>query len=88
MLISHHGEPEYGAAVRPSFLEAEILSQLDTLDANIYEIESVVKGVQPGGFSTKVWALNDRKFYNHGRKIPVTDVTFRFASEKNEKTEN
>ena len=82
MLISHHGEPEFGAAVRPSFLEAEILSQLDTLDANIYEIESVVKGVQPGGFSTKVWALNDRKFYNHGRKTPVTDVTISFASDK------
>ena len=82
MLISHHGLPEFGAAVRPSFLEAEILSQLDTLDANIYEIEAVVKGVQSGGFSTKVWALNDRKFYNHGRKIPVTDVTIRFNSEK------
>ena len=80
MLISHHGEPEFGAAVRPSFLEAEILSALDTLDANIYEIESVVKGVQPGGFSTKVWALNDRKFYNHGRKEPVTDVRFTFTS--------
>ena len=84
MLISHHGEPEFGAAVRPSFLEAEILSQLDTLDANIYEIETVVKGVQPGGFSTKVWALNDRKFYNHGRKTPVTDVTIHFASDKKE----
>lgn len=82
MLISHHGLPEFGAAVRPSFLEAEILSQLDTLDADIYEIESVVKGVQSGGFSNKVWALNDRKFYNHGRKIPVTDVTIRFNSEK------
>lgn len=82
MLISHHGQPEFGAAVRPSFLEAEILSQLDTLDADIYEIESVVKGVQSGGFSNKVWALNDRKFYNHGRKFPVTDVTIRFESDK------
>ncbi len=82
MLISHHGEPEFGAAVRPSFLEAEILSALDTLDANIYEIENVVKGVQPGGFSVKVWALNDRRFYNHGRKEPVTDVNFTFASEE------
>ena len=45
MLISHHGIPEYGAAVRPLFLEAEILSALDTLDANIYEIENVLKTV-------------------------------------------
>lgn len=74
MLISHHGIPEYGAAVRPLFLEAEILSALDTLDADIYEIESVVKGVEKGGFSNKVWALDDRKFYNHGRKKTDTQV--------------
>ena len=74
MLISHHGNPEYGAAVRPLFLEAEILSALDTLDADIYEIENVVKDVSPGAFTNKVWALEDRKFLNHGRKPVVTDV--------------
>lgn len=74
MLISHHGKPEYGAAVRPCFLEAEILSTLDTLDADIYEIENAVKGVEPGGFSNKLWALDDRKFFNHGRKNTVTEV--------------
>lgn len=78
MLISHHGIPEYGCAVRPAFLEAEILSALDTLDADIYEIENVVKGVDVGGFSNKVWALDDRKFFNHGRKDIVTDVTLKF----------
>lgn len=76
MLISHHGEPEFGAAVRPLFLEAEILSALDTLDADIYEIENVVKDVTPGAFTNKVWALEDRKFYHHGRKPIVTDVNF------------
>ena len=76
MLVSHHGVPEYGAAVRPLFLEAEILSALDTLDANIYEIENVVKDVAPGGFSNKIWALDDRKFHSHGRKKVGTDVTF------------
>ncbi|MCD7828590.1 MAG: HD domain-containing protein [Clostridiales bacterium] len=67
MLISHHGEPEYGAASRPLFLEAEVLSALDSLDANIYEIENALNGVDAGSFSTKQWALDDRKFYNHGR---------------------
>ncbi len=76
MLISHHGIPEYGVAVRPLFLEAEILSALDTLDADIYEIESVVRDIMPGAFTNKVWALEDRKFYNHGRKPIVTDVNF------------
>ena len=68
MLISHHGEPDFGVAVRPCTLEAEILSQLDNLDAKVYEIENALKEVAPGEFSAKQWALNDRRFYNHGRK--------------------
>ncbi|MBQ7637278.1 MAG: HD domain-containing protein [Clostridia bacterium] len=82
MLLSHHGIPDYGAAVRPLFLEAEILSALDTLDADIYEIESTVKDITPGAFSNKVWALEDRKFLNHGRKKTVTDVDFNWRIEK------
>lgn len=68
MIISHHGEPEFGAAVRPMFLEAEILSQLDKLDATIYEITSAVSEVQTGEFTGRQWALDNRKLYNHGRK--------------------
>lgn len=74
MLISHHGEPEFGAAVRPLFLEAEILSELDSLDANIYEIENCLQDVAPHEFSQRQWALNDRKFYHHGRKVPEMKV--------------
>lgn len=74
MLLSHHSEPEFGAAVRPQFLEAEILAQLDLLDARIYEIESTVMGIDSGSFSTRQWALDNRKFLNHGRKNLSTDV--------------
>lgn len=74
MLISHHGIPDFGAAVRPLFLEAEILSALDSLDANIYEIENAVKDVNSGEFTARMWALDDRKFYNHGRKDVSTNV--------------
>ena len=74
MLISHHGEPEFGAATRPLFLEAEILSELDSLDANIYEIENSLSDVAPFDFSNRQWALHDRRFYNHGRKAPETKV--------------
>ena len=35
MVLSHHGEPDFGAAVRPAFLEAELLSELDLMDAMI-----------------------------------------------------
>ncbi len=74
MIASHHGEPEYGAAVRPLFLEAEILSQLDLMDANIYEINSALGCIAPGEFTSRMWSLQDRKFYHHGRKTVTTDV--------------
>lgn len=67
MVLSHHGVPEYGAAVRPLFLEAEILSDLDSLDAKIYEINSATSKVNSGEFTDRVWALDNRKLYNHGR---------------------
>lgn len=67
MIISHHGEPEFGAAMRPMFLEAEILSSLDTLDAKIYEIEQACRSVEPGEFTPRQWALDNRKLYNHDR---------------------
>lgn len=68
MILSHHGEPDFGAAVRPMFLEAEILSQLDLLDARIYEISQAVSEVEPGDFTPRQWALDNRKIYNHGLK--------------------
>ncbi len=68
MLISHHGEPEFGAAVRPLFIEAEVLCQLDTLDATVYEMAQSIGEVKTGEFTQRQWALDNRKLYNHGRK--------------------
>ncbi len=68
MVLSHHGEPEFGAAVRPMFLEAELLSQLDLMDARIYEISQAVSETEAGSFTPRQWALENRKLYNHGLK--------------------
>ena len=66
MILSHHGIPDYGAAVRPMFLEAEILSTLDALDATIYEINDATSKVADGEFTDRQWALDNRKLYRHG----------------------
>ncbi len=68
MLISHHGEPEFGAAVRPMFLEAELLSELDLMDARVYQISHAIENIEKNEFSSRLWALNDRKIFNHGEK--------------------
>lgn len=76
MLISHHGKLEFGAAVRPSFIEAEILSQLDLFDANMYEMAEAVGGVKSGEFTGRLWMLDNRKMFNHGRTLvePKADL--------------
>lgn len=65
MVLSHHGEPDFGAAVRPSFLEAELLSELDLMDARIYQIHEATSPLQKGAFTNRMWALEDRKMYQH-----------------------
>ncbi len=74
MILSHHGEPEYGAAVRPLFLEAELLSQLDLMDARIYEIMDATNGIEKGEFTNRLWALEDRKFYKYNDEKLKVDL--------------
>lgn len=76
MILSHHGVPEYGSPVRPMFLEAEILSSLDSLDATIYEINDATSKVSVGEFTDRKWALDDRKLYNHGLADTNHNVNF------------
>lgn len=66
MILSHHGVPEFGSPVKPMFLEAEILSSLDTLDAKIFEINTATQKVEKGKFTERQWALDNRRLYNHG----------------------
>ena len=78
MLISHHGTPEFGAAVRPMVLEAELLSMLDNMDATVNQITNAIQTVEPGGFSAKLWSLDQRKFY---RPIAGDDPAEKFHAE-------
>ena len=68
MVLSHHGEPDFGSPVRPLFIEAEVLNQLDTMDAKIYEMAQELEKVKPGEFTDRVWALDQRKLYKHTEK--------------------
>ena len=74
MLISHHGAPEFGAAQRPMFPEAEVLSELDLLDSRIYEMKQALEGVKEDNFSQRQWALENRKLYQHGLQGAQTDA--------------
>ena len=62
LLLSHHGEPEFGAAVVPVTLEAILLSTIDRLDAHIFQITNAIKNEQDksGDFTQKIYGLERR----------------------------
>lgn len=64
MILSHHYEPEFGSPKRPLFPEAEVLHYLDILDARMYDMEEAVRNTEPGGFSDRIWTLDNRRIYN------------------------
>lgn len=66
MLVSHHGKAEWGAAKEPMFIEAELLSQLDVLDARMYELHSATKEADENTFSAPQRPLGGKIVYNHG----------------------
>jgi len=68
MVLSHHGEPEFGAAVRPMFIEAELLSELDLMDSRIFEMKEALSDTKADDFSNRLWAMDNRKLFNHNRK--------------------
>ncbi|NNF42938.1 MAG: HD domain-containing protein [Phycisphaerales bacterium] len=66
ILISHHGQLEFGAAKVPSTPEAIFVSQLDDLDAKTQlAITAAARGDESAGtaeFTDKVWALGTRLY--------------------------
>ena len=63
MLLSHHGNPEYGSPRLPMVPEAEVLSVCDLLDSRLYEMHAALETVAPGGFTERIWALDNRQLY-------------------------
>ncbi|MEE0834886.1 MAG: TraI domain-containing protein [Clostridia bacterium] len=63
-ILSHHGEPEFGAAVRPCCAEAELLSYIDLIDSRMEIYAETFEGMEKGQFSGRVYAL-DKKIFNH-----------------------
>ncbi len=63
MMLSHHGEAEFGSPRKPMFPEAEVLHWVDLLDARMNEMQTALSKLKPGVFSEKIWSL-DRRLYH------------------------
>lgn len=64
LLLSHHGQYEFGSPKRPKFIEAVILSFIDDLDSKINGIQTHIdKEPNREGSWTSYHRLYDRYFY-------------------------
>ena len=68
IVMSHHGVPEFGSPKPPMFPEAEIVSEVDLLDARLFEMYDALSGIVTGGFTERLWALDNRQLYKHGHE--------------------
>ena len=64
LLLSHHGEPEFGAAVRPLCAEAELLSLIDAVDSRMEIYRETYDTMEPDTFSPRIFAL-EKKVFRH-----------------------
>lgn len=63
MILSHHGEYEYGSPVLPMIPEAEILHYIDNIDARMNVFSKIYEGINDGEFTPRQFALENRAFY-------------------------
>lgn len=66
MILSHHGLLEYGSPERPQLLEAEILHQLDELDASIMTVQTALAQTAPSDYTERLFSMDNRRFYRPG----------------------
>lgn len=66
ILLSHHGQADFGSPKPPMFPEAEIVSDIDMLDARLFEMYDALGAVGVGEFTDRQWAMDNRQLYRHG----------------------
>ena len=65
LILSHHGEPEFGAAVKPACAEAELLSYIDGIDSRMEICRENLAETPEGQFSQRIFALDGRRMFRH-----------------------
>lgn len=63
MVLSHHGEAEFGSPIPPLTKEALLLSLIDNLDSKMVLLQKSLDSIEPGEFTSKIFALNNRSYY-------------------------
>jgi len=62
LLLSHHGEPEFGAAVKPACAEALLLHCIDSMDAKMETAREHLEKMELGKVSDMIGTLGTRLY--------------------------
>lgn len=63
MILSHHGQPEFGSPVKPQTMEAILLNLIDNIDAKIYMCNDALDKINPGEFTEKIYGIDNVSLY-------------------------
>ena len=63
IVLAHHGKPEFGSAVTPLTKEAMFVHMVDDFDAKMTMVDKALEPTEPGQFTNRIFALDDRSFY-------------------------
>lgn len=63
MIISHHGQSDYGSPIAPETREALALSIIDDFDAKMAMLDNVFSDMKPGEWSERLKTMDNRMFY-------------------------
>ena len=63
MVLSHHGQQEFGSPVMPLTKEGLLLSLIDNLDSKMVVVNKAIADIEPGTFCNKIFSLDNRSFY-------------------------
>ncbi|GAE35670.1 3'-5' exoribonuclease YhaM [Halalkalibacter akibai] len=73
LILSHHGKGEWGSPKVPVIREAEVLHMIDNIDAKMNMMDRALERVQPGEFSERIMAMDNRSFYKPSFHEPPLD---------------
>ncbi len=62
IILSHHGEPEYGSSILPKTPEAYLIHMLDDIDSKMFILNNALKSIEVGEFSQRIPFLEGRSF--------------------------
>ncbi len=63
LIVSHHGQLNFGSPKKPQTGEALLLWYVDSIDSKFTELKTVLENTKPGEFTQNVAVLDKMRFY-------------------------